>query len=168
MKFLINVPPSWKPKTTLLGQAKPYAICITLDFNKQYEWTANEWREYARLLNEELELVNKRLSNCQSELNAAKFKASRRSKPIKPIKPLIGTLLTTGYARPKKGRPNGSGAYSELARMANDIKDKNPKENNSWCALQVLISTEPSVWRAKRKIRGVVNEMIKQRKTQNI
>ncbi len=168
MKVPFDKSPDWKPPSTLLGAAKPYADCITLDFNRQWEWGVNEWREYARLLNKELAFSNRKLSECQSDLKACKLKSSRRTTPIKR-KHLTGTLLT-GYAetKVKRGRKQGGGKCHDLAvealRRRTEKESKGIKVTDAQVIEELLIELLPSGQRQSRvrgQVRGVKNAISK-------
>lgn len=101
MKVPFDTLPKWRPAAnTLLTGYKPYAASKSLDFDNQSAWLIDDWKEYARLLNQELAASNEKLADCCNELADCKKKAGRRTTPIKHRE---GSLLT-GYEQPRKGR----------------------------------------------------------------
>jgi hypothetical protein len=105
----------WPPRPTLLTCPDYLA---DVNFSKQAQWGADEWRAYANYLEERGAALVNELAKKAAELEQARRKASRRTKPIKYRK---GSLLT-GFEeepKPKRGRKKNeklpSWEYAELA-----------------------------------------------------
>jgi hypothetical protein len=105
----------WPPRPTLLT-CPDYLKSV--DFSKQEQWGANEWRAYANYLEEHGAALVNELAKKAAELEQARRKASRRTKPIKYRK---GTLLNgfeeepKGKRGPKKKENLQSSKLAELA-----------------------------------------------------
>ncbi|WP_157199271.1 hypothetical protein [Methylomonas koyamae] len=109
----------WPPRPTLISGY------FHLNFDKQPEWGIDEWRDYARYLEERGQSLANDLKKIRNQLYESQSKLKRSKKNILPSR---GTLVT-GYAPcPKKGpgRPQGStrrSQYADCAARAIEIKD---------------------------------------------
>lgn len=59
----------WPPKPTALGASSRY---FYLDFNKQSEWSTDEWKEYGRFLEEQGQCLIDELIKTRNELGLTK------------------------------------------------------------------------------------------------
>jgi len=123
---------SWPQRPTLLSGYSH------LDFNNQSEWGVDDWRYYAKYLEESGKALSLELAKTKNDLYLAQKKASRRSKPIKYRK---GSLLTGFEAEPKnKPGPKEDDSLQslELARLVIQKRICDPSIKNDKQALKLI------------------------------
>ncbi len=152
--------PVWPPRPSLFG-CPDYLKGV--DFNKQSQWCVDEWRAYARYLEERGAELVKELSRKEVELRHAKQKAGRRTTPVKHRK---GTLLTGYEAAPqsRRGRKLGSGndaiAVAVIERQKL-IKSQGRRVSIQEIAFSILVDSGLSGHKARPLSKTIANRAVK-------
>lgn len=151
--ILTNPWPFWPPRPTLLTCPN---YLEGVDFSKQEQWGANEWRAYANYLEERGAALVNELAKKAAELEQARRKASRRGKPIKHRQ---GSLLTgieeepKGKRGPKKKENLPTLKYARLILQIQREHEAQGKKKSYVDILDEDIIKSLGGWREKAEIK---------------